>query len=358
MSDEPLSQKESAVIIDELADLSPGLAFVDALVAQGMGLTPTEAAPETEAALGIDTAPATDAPLGVASAEEVQPFVFGREGPRPTERLIGLERMGEKLARAIRPAVEPIARARVSVTAEPLEMRSFQDWQDQQPEFSALTLFRLRPLRGGMLVQIDADFIAALVEIFYGGAPGAVVKRKPGDFSASEELLLNRLLDKISYILASHWNEVTPVELALAARETNIAHLPFLRGEEMVVVQKFTLSAGVQPTTISVLYPLAMLRPIEEKLEARVHDEDTAASADWRWRLGKALLQVSLPVRSVLARPEISVAELLALKPGDVIPITLPPRTPLLAGARQIADGVIGEQDGRAALMIEKVGKA
>jgi flagellar motor switch protein FliN/FliY len=38
-----------------------------------------------------------------------------------------------------------------------------------------------------------------------------------------------------------------------------------------------------------------------------------------------ALENVRLPVRSVLARPELSVAQLMALKPGDVIPITLAP---------------------------------
>ena len=319
MSQEPLSQTESALILDEIAEENPGIAF-----AQG----------------------------------DVQPFVFGQDGPRPAELLSGLERMGEKLARAMRPAIEPIARARVTVTCDPLELRTFQEWQDEQPDFSALTLYRLRPLKGGMLVQIDANFVASLVEIFYGGAPGASVKRKPGDFTASEELLLNRLLEKIATILASHWNDVTPVELAFGTRETNVAHLPFLRGDEMVVVQKFTVSAGIAPTVIPVLYPLSMLRPIEEKLEARVQDEDLAANQDWRWRLGQALSQVSLPVRSVLARPEISVAELLSLKVGDVIPINLQPRTPLLAGARRIADGVIGEQDGRAALMIEKVGNA
>ncbi|MBW8743828.1 MAG: FliM/FliN family flagellar motor switch protein [Sphingomonas sp.] len=319
MSNEALSQAASGIIFDELAEAAPGITF---------------------------------------DGGDVQPFVFGQEGPRPAERMTGLERMGEKIARAIRPAIEPIARARVSVTNEPLALRSYQDWQDEQPEFSALTLYRLRPLKGGMLIQIDANFIATLVEIFYGGVPGANVKRKSGDFSASEELLLNRLLERISAILASHWNEVTPVELSLAVRETNPLHMPFLRADEMVVVQNFSIAAGVQPTVISVLYPLSMLRPIEEKLEARVQDEDLAANQDWRWRLGEALSQVSLPVRSVLARPEISVAELLALKPGDVIPINLPPRTPLLAGARMIADGVIGEQDGRAALMIEKVGNA
>jgi len=335
MTQEALDPLDSAAILEALAAVSPGVDFA------------------------IEQAPAEDeAPATVSVTDEVQPFAFGQDGPRPAERLSGLERMGEKIARAMRPVIEPIARARVSVTCEPLELRTFQEWQDEQPDFSALTLYRLRPLKGGMLVQIDANFIASLVEIFYGGAPGANVKRKPGDFTASEELLLNRLLEKISTILASHWNDVTPVELAFGTRETNVAHLPFLRGDEMVVVQKFTIAAGIAPTVIPVLYPLSMLRPIEEKLEARVQDEDLAANQDWRWRLGQALSQVSLPVRSVLARPEISVAELLSLKVGDVIPINLQPRTPLLAGARRIADGVIGEQDGRAALMIEKVGNA
>ena len=111
MSEEALSQAASGVIFDELVEASPGITF--------------------------------DGP-------EVQPFVFGKEGPRPAERLTGLERMGEKIARAIRPAIEPIARARVTVTNEPLALRTYQDWQDEQPEFSALTLYRLRPLKGGM----------------------------------------------------------------------------------------------------------------------------------------------------------------------------------------------------------------
>jgi len=366
MSGEDVNPQDPSALLSELDDALSGLAFADAL-ADGLDLAAPEPAVGIELAVdAIDPIEAvgvseagTEAPSESSLAQnEVQSFAFGQDGPRSAERLIGLERMGEKLARAIRPAIEPIARARVSVTAEPIEIRSFHEWRSEQPAFSALTLYRLRPLKGGMLVQIEADFIAALVEIFYGGAPGAVVKRKPGDFTASEELLLNRLLDKISGILASHWNEVTPIELALGGRETNAAHLAFLRDEEMVVIQNFTLSSGVQPSTISVMYPLAMLRPIEEKLGARVHAEDVNANADWRWRLEQALQHVSLPVRSVLARPEISVAELLALKPGDVIPITLQPRTPLLAGAHRIADGVIGEQDGRAALMIEKVGNA
>jgi len=183
MSGEDVNPQDPSALLSELDDALSGLAFADAL-ADGLDLAAPEPALGIELAVdAIDPIDAvgvseagTEAPSESSAApNEVQSFAFGQDGPRSAERLIGLERMGEKLARAIRPAIEPIARARVSVTAEPIEIRSFQEWRSEQPAFSALTLYRLRPLKGGMLVQIEADFIAALVEIFYGGAPGAVV---------------------------------------------------------------------------------------------------------------------------------------------------------------------------------------
>jgi flagellar motor switch protein FliM len=68
-----------------------------------------------------------------------------------------------------------------------------------------------------------------------------------------------------------------------------------------------------------------------------------------------ALGEVRIDARSVLARPTLSVSEVLNLKTGDVIPISLPAMVPLLVAGRQIALGKIGEQDGRAALKVEKV---
>lgn len=320
MSEAPLNPAESALILDELADAAPEVAF--------------------------------------AAAPDARPFALGQDSLPSTERLTGLERMGEKLARALKPALEPITRGRVGVTAAPLETTGFGGWTDTLPGFASLTLYRLRPLKGGMLIAIDPDFVARLVESFYGGtlAPGRA--RKTGEFTPSEEMLLRRLLDKVAVILDQHWNEVTPVDLMLAAQESSAQHLNFLRRDEAVVIQRFAIASDAGPSELQIVYPLAMLRPIEEKMASRVQADDADSGADWRWRLGQALQDVTLPVRSVLARPEISVAELLALKVGDVIPITLPPRTPLLAGARRVAEGVIGEQDGRAALMIEKVGQA
>src|SRR3546814_20316245 len=71
--------------------------------------------------------------------------------------------------------------------------------------------------------------------------------------------------------------------------------------------------------------------------------------------MGSALSDVRLEARSVLARPNLSVAELLQLKPGDVIPISGPALVPLLVAGRPVALGKIGDQDGLAALKTEKI---
>ena len=48
-------------------------------------------------------------------------------------------------------------------------------------------------------------------------------------------------------------------------------------------------------------------------------------------------------------------SQLMQLKPGDVIPITLPAKAPLIVADRRLAFGTIGEREGKAALMIEQV---
>lgn len=291
-------------------------------------------------------------------AAEVKRFALGQDSARPPEKLTGLDRLGEKAARSLRAAIEPLIQTRIQVSTAPLSVCRFDDWTAALPFFMSLSHYRLRPLKCGMLIAIEPDFITRLIERFYGGGPSASTLKVRHEFTASEELLLTRLLEKVVTILADHWREVTPVETQLVSRETSMAHLAFVRPEDTVVVQPFVIHPADGPAaTISVVYPLALLRPIEEKMATRIQDEAPGGAGDWRRQLADALKHVTLPVRSVLARPEITLSTLMALKPGDVIPIQLSPRTPLLVASRPIAEGTIGEQDGRAALMIEKVGQ-
>jgi flagellar motor switch protein FliM len=297
-----------------------------------------------------------ETPPQEANRAEVRPFTLGQESFRPTARLAGLERMNERLARRFRTMIEPYTRTRTQVTAEHIETRRFEDWRADLPDFTSLSLYRMRPLKGGMLIVLEPSFIASLVDAFYGGS-GAVTPHKTAEFTASEERLLTRLTDEIVKILVELWADVMPISPALASRETNAAYASLVRPDEAVVIQRFAITPATgRRSSISILYPLGLIRPIEAELAAKVHDDNGETDAEWRYRLAAALEHVRLPVRSVLARPEMSVAGLMALKPGDIIPISFAPSVPLLVGKKAVAQGNIGEQEGRVALRIEAMG--
>src|SRR3546814_8597999 len=81
-------------------------------------------------------------------------------------------------------------------------------------------------------------------------------------------------------------------------------------------------------------YPLAALRGIEPLMGARVHDELKISDPAWRERLGRQVNHVRFPSRSILARPSLSLSQLMQLEPGDVIPVQINRSLPLLVGTR------------------------
>lgn len=297
---------------------------------------------------------------GIGAAEDApaggpRPFALGSQASRPMAALPALDRMGERIARRLRTAIEPFARVKPRVTAEPVAIRRFADWRGTQPEFTSLNTYRFRPLKGGLLLAVEPELISRLVDAFYGGS-GVAGASRPKEFSGTEERLLGRLSDALMAVLTEIWSEVLPgVQPQLTGRETNAAFASLVRDEEAVAVCRFTigLSQG-RALPIDIVYPVASLRAVEGELSARVHDDGLSAS-DWRDRLGQVLGDVRVEARSVLARPELSVAELMMLKPGDVIPISVAAMVPLIVAGRVVAHGKIGDQDGRAAIQIEKV---
>lgn len=287
----------------------------------------------------------------------IRPFVLGQEDVHPTAWLAGLERIGERMARRMRAVIEPITQSKAKVEAKGIESHRYDAWREKLPDFLSLSFYRLRPLKGGLLVIVEPDFIASTVDIFYGGT-GAARPGRPKEFTPSEDRLVARLSDGIVEQLGEAWSEIATLSPALASRETNIAYANLYRADEMIVIQRFAVTPGQgKPTTISIVYPLASLRSMDSQLTAKVHDDAGPADEHWRSRMAYALESVHLPVRSVLARPELTLEQILNLKPGDVIPVSLPPKVPLIVASKRVAMGTIGEKDGHAALMIEHIEK-
>ena len=287
--------------------------------------------------------------------DNVQSYQFGRSEQQVPVNLSGVDRLGERLVRYMRPILESMLGTKPDITVQAAETVNYDLWAAMAPTFSALSTYRLHPLKGAMLLRIDAAMISGIVERFYGGSgnrPGAA----RNEFTPSEDRVIAKLSDAVMQALARLWGDILPMEAHLVGREHDPQALTFADATDQLLMQGFTIDAGRNESwTIEMLIPLVALRQLEPLLAGNTADEVRKSDPLWQSRIAQQMGAIRLPAKSVLARPNLTLTELLSLKPGDVIPVNIARYLPLIVGDRVIAQGTIGEQNGHAAFMIEKM---
>lgn len=287
--------------------------------------------------------------------DDVQTYAFGRGESQAPVMLSGLDRLGEKLGRRLRALIEPICGARPQVDAHDAQVLAFADWTAQLPDFTSLSIYRLAPLKGQVLLRMDATMVSTLVDCFYGGIGNRALPPR-GEFTPTEERLIARLADSIISRLVEGWADILPLESGLIVREAGVGFSAGAQPGEQMVVQRFQVSiTREQEWPIDIVFPLASLRGLEPLMGTRIPTDEEQVDPVWQARIARRMRDIRLPARTVLARPNLSLADLMQLKAGDIIPVTIGRSLPLIVGNRIVAHGTIGEQDGRAAFQIEKL---
>ncbi|PJG47951.1 flagellar motor switch protein FliM [Sphingobium sp. LB126] len=286
---------------------------------------------------------------------DVQAYAFGRGESQAPLMLSGLDRLGEKLGRRLRALIEPIAGVRPHIVAQDARGLEFGAWNAEVPASSSIGVYRLAPLKGQVLLRLDAAMISTLVDCFYGGIGNRALPAR-GEFTPTEDRLIARISDGFMTRLVECWGDMLALEPGLIVREAGVGFAAAAQPGEQVVLQRFMISISRDDEwPVDLLFPLASLRAVEPLMGARVPVDEARIDPVWQARIASRMNDIRLPARTVLARPHLSLAELMQLKAGDVIPVTINRSLPLIVGDRIVAHGSIGDQDGRAAFQIEKL---
>ena len=287
--------------------------------------------------------------------DDVQTYAFGRGESQTPQMLSGLDRLGEKLGRRLRALIEPISGVRPHVGIADARVLDFASWAADVPAFSSISVYRVAPLKGQMLLRMDATMISTLVDCFYGGLGNRPLPAR-GEFTPTEDRLISRISDALIARMVESWSDILPLEAGLIIRETGVGFASAAQPAEPMVLQRFMLSiTREQEWPIDLLFPLASLRAVEPLMGAKTPVDEEHVDPVWQARIANRMRDIRLPARTVLARPNLSLADLMQLKAGDIIPVTISRSLPLIVGDRIVAHGSIGEQDGRAAFQIEKL---
>ena len=169
----------------------------------------------------------------------------------------------------------------------------------------------------GVLV-VEARLAFAMIELFFGGSGQKSMKIEGRDFTPIESRFLGKFVERMLKGMEESWRSVTQLKGRYLRSEMN----PYLlnaagMGDAMILA---TYTIHMSPITGNILFslPSASIEELREKLKTGAPmGEDSENSGLFR-RLQEPLMSIELEVQAVVDVVNISVGEIMGLRPGDI----------------------------------------
>jgi flagellar motor switch protein FliM len=212
---------------------------------------------------------------------------------------------------------------------------------------------KLNPLRGTGLVILDPKLVFGLVDTFFGGK-GRHAKIEGRDFTATESRIIHMLLKHAFANLREAWSHVLDIDIEYLSSEMNPHFANIVSPTEIVVVTRFNIELEGGGGDLHVTMPYSMIEPLREILDAGVQSDRVDKDERWAHALREEIEDAEVSLNMVLGRSQISIAELVNLKPGDVVPCDFAGKATVYAEDVPVFRGSFGVSRGQQAVKVEE----
>jgi flagellar motor switch protein FliM len=270
-------------------------------------------------------------------------------------RMPTLEIINERFARLLRIGLFNFLRRSAEVSVGSVRVSKYSEFIRNLVVPTNLNLIHMKPLRGTALMVFDPGLVFLLVDNLFGGDGRFHTRVEGRDFTQTEQRIIMRILDVVFEAYTKSWEPVYPIEFEYVRSEMNTQFANIATPNEVVVSSTFTIELGPVSGQIHFCMPYSMIEPIRDALTSSIQGE--ALEVDKRWiRLMTQQIQVAeVELVAELGHGKANFDEILNMKVGDVIPISVPDAIQATVDGVPVMECSYGVFNGQYALKVEKL---
>lgn len=286
----------------------------------------------------------------------VREFDFASEDRIVRGRMPTLEMINERFSRHFRVSLFNMMRRSAEISVGGVEMMKFSEYIHTLFVPTSLNMIRVKPLRGTGLVVLDPKLVFIVVDNFFGGDGRYHAKIEGREFTPTEQRVIQMMLNLAFKDLQQAWTPVLEVAFEYTNSEVNPQFANIVSPTEVVVVSKFHVELEGGGGDMHVTLPYAMLEPIREILDAGVQSDRSEVDERWLTAMREEIEGTEVELNTTLTNVEMSLRDVMKMKPGDVIPIDKPDLVTVKAEDVPVFRGQLGtSHDNLAIKVLEKV---
>lgn len=255
------------------------------------------------------------------SKKKVRVYDFRRPNKFSKEQIHTLQVIFENYARSLGTYLSAQLRTAVTVDVLSVEQITYDEFIRSITNPTILAIFSMPPLEGNSILEINPNLGFAVLDRMFGG-PGQSIEKVRG-LTEIEETVMDRVCDKMLYYLEEPWAIIAPLKPMLDRIDSNPQFTQIVSPSEMVVIVSLETRLGGVMGMINMCIPFLVLEPIVNKLNVHYYYSSTVRQHDpsHTRAIKSRIREAIIPIRVQLGRSVITVADLLELNVGDVIPL-------------------------------------
>ena len=285
----------------------------------------------------------------------VRPYNLATQERIVRGRMPTLEIINERFARLLRIGLFNFLRRSAEVSVGTVRVSKYSEFIRNLVVPTNLNLTHMKPLRGTSLIVLDPGLVFLLVDNLFGGDGRFHTRVEGRDFTQTEQRIIQRILEIIFETYAKSWEPVYPVEFEYIRSEMNTQFANIATPNEVVVSTTFTIELGPVSGEMHMCMPYSMIEPIRDILTSSLQGE--TLEVDKRWvRLMTQQIQIAeVEIVADLGTAKITLGDILNMKEGDVIPISIPDIVSAKVDGTPVMECKYGVFNGQYALRVEKL---
>jgi flagellar motor switch protein FliM len=268
-------------------------------------------------------------------------------------RMPTMEIIGERFARNIRIGLFNFIRKSPEVSINGIKVQKYSAFLREIVVPTNFNIVSVRPLRGSGLIVCDPSIVFAVIDSLFGGVGKFHTRIEGRDFSATEQRVIERLVDCIIAEYRRAWHGIYPLELDYQRSEMQPQFANIATPSEIVVSSSFTLEIGETSGTIHFCIPYSTLEPIRDVLYSSIQGDSTEPDRRWVNLLKEQIKSAEVDLVAELGTAQATVEQLLAFKPGDFVELDLLPMIQAKVDGVPVFDCHYGTSDGHYAIKID-----
>ncbi|MDP2001028.1 MAG: flagellar motor switch protein FliM [Rhodoferax sp.] len=269
-------------------------------------------------------------------------------------RMPTMEIVNERFARNLRVGLFNFIRRSPEISVGPVTVQRYSAFLRELAVPTNFNIVAIRPLRGSGLIVCEPALVFGVIDTLYGGIGKFQSRIEGRDFSATEQRVINRMIDVITDEYKKAWNGIYPLELEYQRSEMQPQFANIATPSEIVISTSFQLEIGEITGAIHFCMPYASLEPIRDVLYSSTQGDSIEVDRRWVNVLTQEIQAAEVTLVAELARADATVEQLMAMKPGDFIELDRRPRIEITVEGVPVFECQYGTHNAKYAVRIEK----